>query len=157
MRCGRGSWQMTDVQNAELGALHARVLIADDVPDAARSLAMLCELYGAEVRFALDGVSALRSAESFQPDVVLLDIGMPDMDGYEVARAIRAAPWGVHVVLIALTGWGRSADLHAAHLAGFDAHLLKPADPEQLLRLIDRLLARRAPRSAHHGADGTTD
>lgn len=124
-------------------ALHGRVLVADDLPDAARSLAMLFELYGAEVRFTLDGGEAVRIAESFRPEIVVLDISMPGLSGYEAARAIRSAPWGRGMVLVALTGWGRRTDLEAAHAAGFDGHLLKPVDPEALLDVISRLRARK--------------
>lgn len=124
-------------------ALHGRVLIADDLPDAARSLAVLFELYGAEVRFTLDGEEAVRVAESFRPEIALLDISMPGMSGYEAARAIRRAPWGKAMVLIALTGWGRPTDLEAARAAGFDGHLLKPVDPEALLRVISQLRERK--------------
>ena len=124
-------------------ALTGRVLIADDLPDAARSLAMLFELYGAEVRFTLDGAETVRVAESFRPEIVLLDISMPRMNGYDAARAIRQASWGTNMVLIALTGWGRDSDLEEARGAGFDGHLLKPVDPEALVRLISDLRRRR--------------
>ncbi|MGB6450036.1 MAG: response regulator [Steroidobacteraceae bacterium] len=124
-------------------ALHGRVLVADDMPDAARTLAMLFELYGAEVRFTLDGGEAVRVAESFRPDIVVLDITMPGLSGYDAARAIRSAPWGRAMVLVALTGWGRRADLEAAHAAGFDGHLLKPVDPQALLEVISRLRERK--------------
>jgi CheY-like chemotaxis protein len=139
-------------QPGTLTTLRGRVLIADDLPDAACSLATLCELYGADVRFAFDGAQTLRIAETFQPDVVLMDISMPIMNGYEAARAIRRAPWGQQTVLIALTGWGRSADRDAAESAGFDGHLLKPVEVEKLLRLIcDLRLKRRGQGSSVHG------
>ncbi len=127
----------------ETAALHGRVLVADDLPDAARSLAMLFELYGAEARFTLDGREAVRIAESFRPHIVVLDISMPGMSGYEAARAIRSAPWGGAMVLVALTGWGRRADLEAAYAAGFDGHLLKPVDPQALLDVISELRERK--------------
>jgi two-component system, chemotaxis family, CheB/CheR fusion protein len=131
------------LSDSDTAVLHGRVLVADDLPDAARSLAMLFELYGAEVRFTLDGGEAVRIAESFRPEIVVLDISMPGMSGYEAARAIRSAPWGRAMVLVALTGWGRSADLEAAHAAGFDGHLLKPVDPQALLDEISRLRERK--------------
>ncbi len=127
------------MSNPELVALYGRVLIADDLPDAARSLAMLFELYGADVRFTLSGEEAVRVAETFLPEIVLLDISMPGMSGYDAARAIRRAPWGQAMVLLALTGWGRATDLLEARAAGFDGHVLKPVDPQALLELIARL------------------
>ena len=104
---------------------------------------MLFELYGAEVRFTLDGAETLRVAESFRPEIVLLDISMPGMSGYDAARAIRRAAWGANIVLIALTGWGRKSDLEEARKAGFDGHLLKPVDPVSLVRVISDLRRQR--------------
>jgi CheY-like chemotaxis protein len=121
------------------GSLQGRVLVADDVPDAASSLAILCELYGAQVRLALDGVETVEVAASFRPDVILMDITMPKLDGYSAARAIRREQWGQAMILIALTGWGRLSDLEAARQAGFDGHLLKPVEPDALLKLIETL------------------
>jgi CheY-like chemotaxis protein len=121
------------------GDLQGRILVADDVPDAATSLAMLCELYGAEVSLAHDGAATVEVAASFRPDVVLMDITMPKMDGYAAARAIRAEAWGSSMILIALTGWGRQTDLDAAVAAGFDGHLLKPVEPDALVSLIRKL------------------
>ena len=119
------------------------MLIADDLPDAARSLAMLFEMYGADVRISFDGAQTLRAAEDFRPEIVLMDISMPGMSGYETARAIRGTPWGHAMILVALTGWGRTRDLEDARAAGFDDHLLKPVDPERLLEVISRLRERR--------------
>ena len=123
--------------------LQGRILVVDDVSDAAASLALVCQLYGAEVAVALDGIQALATGETFRPDVVLMDISMPNMNGYEAARRLRAQPWGKSVVLIALTGWGRQTDVEAAHGAGFDGHLLKPVEADALIRLITELRARR--------------
>jgi CheY-like chemotaxis protein len=123
-------------------------LVADDVPDAASSLAMLCEMFGAEVRLALDGVECVEVAAAFRPDVVLMDITMPKLDGYSAARAIRRESWGQVMTLIALTGWGRPSDLEAARNAGFDGHLLKPVDPDQLVSLIEKLRNGRASTSS---------
>jgi CheY-like chemotaxis protein len=128
--------------------LQGRILVADDVPDAASSLAMLCEMYGAHVRLALDGVETVEIASSFRPDVVLMDITMPKLDGYAAARAIRREQWGQSMTLIALTGWGRPSDLEAARKAGFDGHLLKPVEPEALLSLIARLRKSRGDGGA---------
>jgi len=113
-----------------------RVLVADDNRDAADSLALLLELAGHELRVAYGGVAVLSLAAEFRPEVVLLDIGMPDMNGYEVVRALRREPWGTDIRVIALTGWGQDADLARAVEAGFDEHLTKPVDPETLDTLI---------------------
>ena len=105
-----------------------RVLVADDNEDSAETLALLLQALGNEVRAVHDGRRAVEEAESFRPDVALLDIGMPALDGYEAARLIRAQPWGRRMVLIALTGRGLEEDVQKAHEAGFDRHLLKPVD-----------------------------
>ncbi|MEP7244625.1 MAG: response regulator [Gammaproteobacteria bacterium] len=132
------------MSNSTARQLTGRILVVDDLSDSAASLAMVCELYGAEAKFACDGMEALASGATFQPDCVLMDITMPIMDGYEAARRVRAEPWGKSVVLIALTGWGRQTDIDAAYAAGFDGHLLKPVDPEALVNLIFKLRAQRA-------------
>ena len=119
--------------------LNGRILVVDDLNDAAASLALVCELYGAQARVARDGLEALNVGASFLPDVVLMDISMPHMDGYEAARRLRAESWGRKVVLIALTGWGRPGDIEAARRAGCDGHLLKPVSAEALIDLIGRL------------------
>jgi CheY-like chemotaxis protein len=119
--------------------LTGRILVVDDLADAALSLALLCELYGADAKAASDGREALKIAAEFRPDVVLMDISMPNMDGYEAARRLRAQAWGEKPVLIALTGWGRPADIDDARAAGFDGHLLKPVEAEALIELITRL------------------
>ena len=113
-----------------------RVLIADDNRDAADSLSLLLELSGHEVRVAHLGETALSLAQTFRPDVALLDIGMPDLSGYEVARALRRESWATDLQLIALTGWGQDDDRRSAMAAGFDHHLTKPVDPDELGRLI---------------------
>jgi signal transduction histidine kinase len=113
-----------------------RILVADDNVDAADSLALLLELAGHQVRVAHDGRAALSAAAEFRPDAVLLDIGMPEMDGYQVARAVRRESWGKSVQLIALTGWGHEDDRQRALDAGFDRHLTKPVDPADLAALL---------------------
>jgi CheY-like chemotaxis protein len=123
------------------------VLIADDNQDAADSLGMILELAGHEVRVAHGGHQALQVAAEFHPDAVLLDIGMPDLNGYETARALRATPGGTDLELIALTGWGHPDDKLRAAEAGFDRHLTKPVDPaelEELLRVAE--FSGRRPR-----------
>ena len=105
-----------------------RVLVADDNEDSAETLSLLLQTLGNEVRTVHDGLRAVEESESFRPHVALLDIGMPGLDGYEVARLIRSKPWGEGIVLIALTGWGEEEDRRLAREAGFDRHLLKPVD-----------------------------
>jgi CheY-like chemotaxis protein len=114
--------------------------MVDDNEDAAKSLAkVLRRLHGQEVRVAHDGPEALALAEEFRPDVILLDIGLPVMSGYEVARSIRARPWGLDVVIIALTGWGQDEDRRRSREAGFNHHLVKPVDPCQLEQILAEL------------------
>ena len=112
------------------------VLIADDNRDALESLAALLSMHGHEVHVAADGGEALAQAERVRPDVVLLDIGMPGLTGYEVARRIRASGWGQQMLLVALTGWGQAEDQARARAAGFDHHITKPLDLENLLALL---------------------
>jgi len=121
-----------------------RVLVVDDNRDAALSLAMLLRLLGNETRAAHDGIEALDIAASFRPDVVILDIGMPRLNGYETCRRLRERPGGRSVVLVALTGWGADEDRERSRDAGFDAHLVKPVDPEALEELFARLNASSA-------------
>jgi CheY-like chemotaxis protein len=113
-----------------------RILVADDNRDAVESLVLLLEIAGHEVHAAFDGEEAIRSAERVRPHVALLDIGMPEANGYEVARRLRAHPWGKNIYLVALTGWGQEADKRRAREVGFDAHLVKPVAPETLNRLL---------------------
>ncbi|MGH8228241.1 MAG: hybrid sensor histidine kinase/response regulator [Steroidobacteraceae bacterium] len=113
-----------------------RVLIADDNHDAADSMAMLISMDGHEVRTVYGGQAAVTAAETFRPDVTLLDIGMPEMDGYAVAKEIRRLRGGVDTYLIALTGWGQQEDKRHALESGFDTHLTKPVDPNQLRNLL---------------------
>jgi CheY-like chemotaxis protein/two-component sensor histidine kinase len=114
-----------------------RILVVDDNEDAAASLAKLHRrLYGQEVEVAHDGPSALEIASEFRPEVVLLDIGMPGMDGYEVARRLRSRPEFATTLLVALTGWGQDSDRQKSREAGFDHHLVKPVDPEALRDLL---------------------
>jgi PAS domain S-box-containing protein len=115
-----------------------RILVADDNRDAADSLAMILELGGHEVRVAHDGRAALSVAQTFRPDAVLLDIGMPHLNGYEVARALRTEPWASEMCLIALTGWGQDSDRQRAVDAGFDHHLTKPVDTVALEALLSK-------------------
>ena len=122
-----------------------RVLVVDDNEDANVSLGVLLELEGHEVANSFDGPACLEKVRAFLPDVVLLDIGLPGMDGYEVARRLKSDPATRHVYLVALTGYGQASDLQDARNAGFDNHLLKPAQPEAILNLLAKL-----PKRALH-------
>lgn len=113
-----------------------RVLIADDNVDAADAMGMYLEALGAEVRTAYDGEGAIQIAREFKPDLVLLDIGMPTLDGYEVARRMRREPWSRAITLVALTGWGREEDRVRSREAGFDGHLVKPVNEAALEQLV---------------------
>ena len=114
-----------------------RLLIADDLEDSAESLATLFRMMGHEAWTAHDGEVAVQAAASHRPEIILLDLGMPKVDGYEACRRIRGQPWGRRLMIIALTGWGQEEDRRRTRLAGFDAHLVKPVDPTALMRLVD--------------------
>ena len=116
-----------------------RALVVDDNVDSADSLATLLRVTGHEAITAHDGVEALATAERFRPEVVFLDIGMPRMNGYDAARRIRQQEWGRDMLLVAVTGWGKDEDRRRSREAGFDAHLVKPADSNELLRLLGTL------------------
>jgi len=115
--------------------------VVDDNPDSVESLAMLLQISGNETHMAHDGLEAVEAAERFRPDVVLLDIGLPQLNGYDVCRRIREQPWGKTMVLIALTGWGQEEDRRQSKNAGFDAHLVKPVDYGALMELLTTLPA----------------
>ena len=114
-----------------------RILVADDNEDSASSMALLLEILGNEVRTAFDGLDAVEVATAFRPDVILMDIGMPRLDGYDACRRIREQPWGQDVVLIALTGWGQDEDVRKSRDAGFNHHLVKPVEPATLEKLLE--------------------
>jgi CheY-like chemotaxis protein len=114
----------------------SRVLIVDDNKAAAEMLSLVVGMLGSEVRTAYDGQEAIQLAAEFRPDVVLMDIGMPRMDGYEAARRIRQQPWGEKMALVALTGWGQNEDKQRTADAGFDHHWVKPAEPAAIQALI---------------------
>ena len=116
-----------------------RVLVVEDNWDSATTLGMLLRMVGHDVRTAHDGVEALRVAGEFRPAVVLLDIGLPKLNGYETARRLRKEPWGSRVILIATTGWGQAADRERSKDAGFDHHLVKPVDPTALIQFLASL------------------
>jgi CheY-like chemotaxis protein len=115
---------------------HRRILIVDDNKDSADSLAMLLEITGNKTYMAHDGVEAVEAIEKHRPEVVLLDIGLPKLDGHEVCRRVREQPWGKDIVVIALTGWGQEDDRRKSEEAGFNGHLVKPVDYDKLLELL---------------------
>jgi CheY-like chemotaxis protein len=129
-------------QAAAAGALPAqaparrRILVVDDNADSAASLALLLETLGQEVHTAGDGFAALEAAERLQPELILLDIGMPKMNGHEVCAAIRRQPWSANCILVALSGWGQEEHKARARQAGFDHYLVKPLAPEALQLLL---------------------
>jgi signal transduction histidine kinase/CheY-like chemotaxis protein len=132
---------MPAISDRPEGPPRARILVADDNYDAAQSLALMLGMEGHEVRTASDGLEALRIAEEFRPQLVLLDIGMPKLDGYETARRLRQRPWSESTRLFALTGWGQEEDRERARQAGFDRHLVKPVDPDALSQLLNETLS----------------
>jgi signal transduction histidine kinase/ActR/RegA family two-component response regulator len=125
--------------NAAGPSRHRRVLVVDDHRDSAESLAMLLTAMGHEVEKAYDGQQAIDMASTLRPDLLLLDIGMPQMDGYEACRRIKSEPWGEKMCVVALTGWGQEEDRRKSQAAGFDHHLVKPVEMGQLAQLIERL------------------
>jgi CheY-like chemotaxis protein/two-component sensor histidine kinase len=116
-----------------------RILIADDNPDALESLALLLECDGHEVWKAANGAEAYELAAKCQPQLALLDIGMPVLDGYEAARRIRSQTWGKAMMLVALSGWGQTSDVQRSRDSGFDTHLVKPASFDALAQLLSRV------------------
>lgn len=124
------------------GVSAQRILVVDDSHDSAESMSLLLQIHGNETRSAHDGVEAVAMAEEFRPDVVLMDIGMPRMDGYDACRRIRQRPWGRDVVLVALTGWGQAEDKRRSQEAGFDEHMVKPVDYAALMELLARVRRR---------------
>jgi signal transduction histidine kinase/ActR/RegA family two-component response regulator len=137
-----------------------RILVTDDNRDAANSLAMLLRVNGHKVEVAYSGAEAIKKAEQVRPQVMLLDIGMPEMNGYEVCRAIRDAPWGKDIRIVALTGWGQDQDRRNTHEAGFDSHLVKPVDPKVLSEVLagdsspTETSSRTMKTASELGADG---
>jgi PAS domain S-box-containing protein len=121
---------------APVAAVRRRILIVDDSEDAAESLAILLQFGGHETNTAHDGFEAIATAERWRPDAVLLDIGLPGMNGYEACRRIRQHPWGQRMFLVALTGWGQEEDRQKSEQAGFNTHMVKPPDYDALLKLL---------------------
>jgi CheY-like chemotaxis protein len=123
-------------KNGQTMQVRRNILIADDNQDALESLALMLRLEGHEVYCASDGEEALALAGQRKPEIVVLDVGMPKLDGCEVARRIRAESWGRNAVLVALTGWGQEADRRRSREAGFDMHLVKPVDPATICDML---------------------
>ena len=117
-------------------ARRRRILVADDNRDAASSLTLMLQLMGHEVFTAYDGLEALELAEGCRPDALLLDIGMPRLNGFDVARRVREETWGRGIMIIAITGWGADQDRQRSHESGFDFHIVKPANPMTLQRIL---------------------
>lgn len=117
-------------------AVSLRILVVDDNRDGADSPSEMLGLMGNDTRTAYDGQQAVNMASVFRPDVVLLDIGLPKLNGYETCRLIRQQPWSSGVVLIAITGWGQVKDRERTRNAGFDHHLVKPVDSQALLAIL---------------------
>jgi CheY-like chemotaxis protein len=135
---GAGALAPDEVTDVPAPPAKLRVLIVDDVEDSAQSLALGIQAIHHDVRIATSGARALEVAAEFHPHVGILDIGMPGMSGYELARRLRATAHGRAMTLIALTGWGQREDVERAHAAGFDHHMTKPADFAVLLDLLER-------------------
>jgi CheY-like chemotaxis protein len=116
-----------------------RVLVVDDLHDSADSLAMVLRSAGQEVTVAYGGAEAVELAEKHHPQVVFIDLGMPGVDGFEVCRRIRATSWGSRAILIAQTGWGQAFDRRRTHAVGFDQHMVKPLEWEQVSEVLHRV------------------
>ena len=127
--------------------MRCRLLVVEDDRDVRESLRTMLELTGHEVHAAEDGASGLAAIRRLAPDIALVDIGLPGLDGYEVARRIRAEPGGAKAVLVALTGYGSAEDSQRAHEAGFDLHLVKPITPDQFARILGDAHTRVLERS----------
>jgi CheY-like chemotaxis protein len=127
-----------------------RILIADDNVDAASSLALLLEAHGHEACTAIDGRQAVELAETFHPDIIFMDVGMPCVDGLEATRQIRAQPWGLSILIVALTGWGQQNDRYQTKAAGMDLHLVKPINLESIADVIGRPRTQQSAFSGPH-------
>jgi CheY-like chemotaxis protein len=126
-----------------------KILVVDDNPDSALSLAMMLSIMGHETRTAHDGESAVATAERFLPDVVLLDIGLPKLNGYEVAQRIRHSSWGSSMFLIAVTGWGQDEDRQRSSEVGLNVHMVKPVEPAALQKLLAELKLKASAGNGH--------
>ena len=118
-----------------------RILVVDDNRDAAQMLALLLKMGGDETHTAHDGEEALERAAAIRPEIIILDIGLPKLNGYEVCRSIREQPWGLPITMVAVTGWAREEDRQKSQEAGFNGHLIKPVDHRVLTKLVADLQA----------------
>lgn len=134
------SWPVPPKQRSLQSTISRRILVVDDYPNAAETLARLLRRMGHEAYTALDGLEGVEAAERWRPDIVLLDIGMPRLNGCEAAARIRAQSWGQQIVLVALTGWGQAEDRRRTQAAGFDVHLVKPLDHAKLVSVLESLV-----------------
>jgi CheY-like chemotaxis protein len=134
-------------KEAASNGLGRRILVVDDNQDSATSMAMMLKLTGNQVRTAHDGIDAVKAAEKFRPQVILMDVGMPRLNGYEATRHIREQPWGGSVIIIALTGWGQEGDKERSREAGCNGHLVKPVSLPDLEQLLVELSGGEPARS----------
>ena len=130
---------MADAHRPIPPAQRFKILVVDDNHDSALSMAMMLSIMGHDTRTAHDGESAVATAETFLPDVVLLDIGLPKLNGYEVAQRIREQAWGASMYLIAVTGWGQDEDRQRSTEVGLNQHMVKPVEPAALEKLLAEL------------------
>jgi CheY-like chemotaxis protein/two-component sensor histidine kinase len=131
----QGSTNRADGPGTVAGAKR-RILVVDDNRDAAESLGMMLKLMGNEIRTAADGLAAVEVAEAYRPEMILMDIGLPKLNGYDACRRIREQSWSHGIVIVALTGWGQDEDRRRSQEAGFDHHLVKPVEIESLTKLL---------------------
>jgi CheY-like chemotaxis protein len=136
---GIGAGQATAVAEDITPAAARRVLVVDDLRDSADSLSVLLQTLGHDVRTVYGGEAAVQMAESFRPEAIFLDLGMPVVDGFEVCRRVRQQSWGQRVVIVAVSGWGQAEDRRRTAEAGFDHHLIKPADTATVVMLLTSL------------------
>jgi len=132
-----------------------RIVVADDNQDAATSLSMILTLMGNEVRTAFDGAQAVKVAQSFQPQIIFVDLGMPVLSGYDVSRKIRSESWGQAVMLVALTGWDEAEGTDRSKDAGFDLHLVKPIEVDRLTQLLATLDQMADSKTSQQPAEGS--
>jgi CheY-like chemotaxis protein len=125
------------------------MLVVDDNADSLESTAMLLGMLGHHVATAVDGLDAVRQAEAFRPDVILMDLGLPKLDGHGATRQIRQQPWGSSMVIVAVTGWGQESDRARSKEAGCDAHLVKPIEVADLEHLLASLPPRQTASTEH--------
>ena len=126
----------SQMQTGPPAAASRRILVVDDNREAVEMLKMLLDTTGNPAHYAYDGLEAVKVAEEIRPDLILLDIGMPNLNGYDTCRRIREQPWGKEMVIVALTGLGHDDDRLKSRQSGFDMHLVKPVDPELLLTVL---------------------